>query len=50
MTLMQYCKKHNLPYPSIRGLVVNKNYTIETAIEHILDFRKRENERKKKKV
>ena len=50
MTLMQYCKKVNLPYPTIRGLVINKNYTIESAIEHILEFRKRKNERKKKKV
>ena len=50
MTLLQYCKKNNLPYPTIRELVVNKNYTIETAIEHILEIRKRKNERKKKKV
>ena len=50
MTLMQYCKKINLPYPSIRRLVLYKNYTIESAIEHIIDFRKRKNERKKKKV
>lgn len=50
MTLMQYCKKINLPYPTIRGLILYKNYTIELAIEHILDFRKRKNERKKKKV
>lgn len=50
MTLMQYCKKNNLCYPTIRGLIVDKNYTVESAIEHVLDVRKRKNERKKKKV
>lgn len=49
MTLMQYCKKNGLSYPTIRGLVIDKNYTVESAIEHILEFRKRKNERKKKK-